>query len=117
MLFTPFSHKKKDIKKLMEEKNYPLIYNKYGKIETLFIKQYKKLNKEYIESLGNDGRFYELYELYGDEEFYKNENTIAEREIYEAEVNKIEKRLNDIDFAKYNSISLSRRKDDEVTED
>lgn len=83
MLFTPFSHKKKDIKKLMEKKNYPLIYNKYGKIETLFIKQYKKLNKEYIESLGNDGRFYELYELYGDEEFYKNENTIAEREIYE----------------------------------
>lgn len=43
--------------------------------------------------------------------------TDEDRAIYEAEITKIEKRLNDIDFARYNNLNLSRRKDDEVTED
>ena len=37
-VLTPISYKISDIKKLMEEQRYGQIYNKYGSIERLFIK-------------------------------------------------------------------------------
>lgn len=65
-LFAPLEHKKKDIKKLMEEKNYGLIYQKYGQLETMFIKGFKRLSTEEIKKLIQEKRYVELQNTYGD---------------------------------------------------
>ena len=66
MLFTPIEHKKKDIKKLLEENNLALIYQKYGSLETMFIKNFRRLKKEEIKKLLEEKRYVELQNTYGD---------------------------------------------------
>ena len=88
-LFTPFSYKKEDIKKLMNEQNYSTIYNKYGYIETLFIKNFRKRKKEEIEKLLDEKRYIELYEKYPSE-VNTNQKEIVNNDIeYEAPTNKV----------------------------
>lgn len=80
MLFAPASHKKKDIEKLLKEKNLALIYQKYGSLETMFIKNFRRQKKEEIKKLLNEKRYIELQERYGDKavnehkyEIYRND--------------------------------------------
>lgn len=65
-LFTPLSHKKKDIKKLMEEQNYGLIYQKYGSLEKMFIKNFRRASKEEIKQLIKEKKYLELENAYGE---------------------------------------------------
>ena len=80
MLFTPASHKKQDIEKLLKEENLALIYHKYGSLETMFIKNFRKLKKEEIKKLLEEKRYIELQNAYGDKaiqehrfDIYKND--------------------------------------------
>lgn len=66
ILFTPASHKKQDIEKLLKEGNIALIYHKYGSLETMFIKNFRKLKKEEIKKLLEEKRYVELQNAYGD---------------------------------------------------
>ena len=81
MLFTPADYKKKDIQKLLKDNNLAEIYNKYGKIETLLIKNFRRLNKQQIQKLIKERRYIELYNLYGEEVAYKYRFGIYESDV------------------------------------
>ena len=84
-LFTPSSYKKQDIEKLMNNNDLGTIYNKYGSIKTLFIKNFRKRKKEDIKRLLLDKRYIELYNKYGEEEYNKHILNMYENDIsYEA---------------------------------
>ena len=81
MLFTPADYKKKAIQRLLKDNNLAEIYNKYGKIETLLIKNFRKLNKQQIKNLVKERRYIELYNLYGEEVAYKYRFGIYESDV------------------------------------
>ena len=72
ILFTPASHKKQDIEKLLKEGNLALIYHKYGSLETMFIKNFRKLKKEEIKKLLEEKRYVELQNAYGDKVLHEH---------------------------------------------
>ena len=80
-LFTPFSYKREDIKRLMENKDYSTIYNKYGSIERIFIKNFRKAKKEEINRLLDEKRYIELYTKYG-KTVYDYEKEITSNDIF-----------------------------------
>lgn len=81
ILFTPASHKKQDIEKLLKEGNLALIYHKYGSLETMFIKNFRKLKKEEIKKLLEEKRYVELQNAYGDKAIQKHRFDIYKEDI------------------------------------
>ena len=69
--FTPQKYKKEDIKKLMEEKKYGLIYNKYDKISRVFVKDLRKKKYDDIYKLIDEGKYLDIYNKYGEKEYNK----------------------------------------------
>ena len=80
-LFTPSDFKKKDIEELMNNNDLGTIYNKYGSIKTLFIKNFRRRKKEDIKRLLSDKRYIELFNKYGEQEFKEHIIKIKENDI------------------------------------
>ena len=80
-LFVPIEYKKEDIKRLLNEGNIGEINKKYGKFDTIFIKNFRRTKKNRIKSLIKDGKFLELYDTFGDKVFKKNEGEIYEQDV------------------------------------
>ena len=80
-LFVPIEYKKEDIKRLLNEGNIGEINKKYGKFDTIFIKNFRRTKKNRIKSLIKDGKFLELYDTFGDKVFKKNEGKIYEQDV------------------------------------
>lgn len=70
-IVTPISYKRLDIKRLMEEKRYGQIYNKYGFIERLFIKNLAVSMKNDIKMLLKKGDYEAIYQKYGSDTYNK----------------------------------------------
>ena len=81
MLFTPYSYKKQDIIKLMNNNDLGTIYNKYGNMETLFIKNFRKRKKEDIKKLLSEKKYIDIYSKYGESEYSKHTNTMYKNDI------------------------------------
>lgn len=69
--FAPYDYKKQDLRKLMEEKRYGLIYSKYGKFDLFFIKNLRRYKKEDINKLLKEGKYQDIYNKYGEKEYNK----------------------------------------------
>lgn len=69
--FAPYDYKKQDLRKLMEEKRYGLIYSKYGKFDLFFIKYLRRYKKEDINKLLKEGKYQDIYNKYGEKEYNK----------------------------------------------
>ena len=80
-LFTPNSYKKQDIEKLMNNNDLGTIYNKYGNMETLFIKNFSKRKKEDIKKLLSEKKYIDIYSKYGESEYSKHTNTMYKNDI------------------------------------
>ena len=81
MLFTPHSYKKQDIIKLMDNDELGTIYNKYGNMETLFIKNFRRRKKEDIKKLLSEKKYIDIYSKYGESEYNKHTNTMYKNDI------------------------------------
>lgn len=99
-LFTPNSYKKQDIEKLMNNNDLGTIYNKYGSMKTLFIKNFRRRKKEDIKKLLLDKRYIDIYNKYGEEEYNKHIINIKKNDIeyesgskFKAKLYSINKRL------------------------
>ncbi len=82
LLFAPRQYKKDDINRLMSEKKYGELYSKYGKLETFFVKDLRKLKKTEIKMLEKQGHYEEIYEQYGENEYNKKIHTYKPYDIY-----------------------------------
>lgn len=80
-VLTPISYKISDIKKLMEEQRYGQIYNKYGSIERLFIKNLSVSKKNDIKMLLKRGDYETIYQKYGEDTYNKYLTIMMQKDI------------------------------------
>ena len=80
-LFTPFEYKKQDIKRLLDNNDIAGIYNKYGKLEQFFIKNFRRRKKEDIKRLLGEKRYIELLDKYGERTFNEHKKEIYKEDV------------------------------------
>lgn len=76
------SYKKEDLKKLLDQKQYGEIYNKYGAFSKWYIKDLRKLKRNDINEMLNEGRYEDIYRKYGEEDYNNNLLKIYQNDVY-----------------------------------
>ena len=106
-LFTPFEYKKQDIKRLLDNNDIAGIYNKYGKLEQFFIKNFRRRKKEDIKRLLSEKRYIELLDKYGERTFNEHKKEIYKEDVEYETGSKLKAKLYKSKFSIAKGIKLA----------